>query len=352
MMTATRTDVRLLTGTALSEALPRLTNFVERGPLAHPEHDPMWLYALKDGLGHVPYAFEAVREGQTVGYLPMTFVKSALFGRFLVSLPYLNTSGINADDDAAKAALVEGAVALHRDLGTRHLELRHETPFDHAGFNGTRSNKVHMRLKLTDFPGPVWDSFPAKVRNQVRKGEKSGLTIHWGARDLLDEFYSVFAINMRDLGTPVYSKRLFQSILTYFPGDAELCIARHQGEPIAAALLVHGKGITEVPSASSLRQFNHLSANMMMYWHLIDRAIQRRQSIFDFGRATKDGNTYKFKKQWGAVESPAIWQYRMKGDAANLRADNPRYGRFIKMWQKLPVRVANVIGPQIVRGIP
>jgi serine/alanine adding enzyme len=352
MTTISRTDVRLLTGSALAEALPRLTNFVERGPTAHPAHDPLWLYILKDGLGQVPYAFEAVRDGQTVGYLPLSFIRSVLFGRFLVSLPYLNTAGVHAVDDAARGALIENAANLAGELDVRHLELRHEQPISHPLLNGTRSNKVHMRLDLPDFPGPLWERFPAKVRNQVRKGEKSGLSVHWGGLNLLNEFYAVFSTNMRDLGTPVYSRRLFQSVLRYLAGDAELCIVRQGPTPVAGALLVHGKGITEVPSASALREYNSLCPNMLMYWHLLDRAIQRGQSVFDFGRATKDGNTYKFKKQWGAVESPAVWQYRLKGNAADLRADNPKYGRFIRLWQRLPVPVTRLIGPPIVRGIP
>jgi FemAB-related protein (PEP-CTERM system-associated) len=247
---------------------------------------------------------------------------------------------------------VDVAVEHSQQLRVKHLELRHELPIEHESLNGQKTSKVHMRLELPSFPGPLWSSFSAKVRNQVRKGEKSELTIHWGGGELLDEFYGVFARNMRDLGTPVYSKKLFGAALHYFPGDAELCIVRKDNQAIAGSILVHGKGITEVPSASCLREFNNLSANMLMYWNLIDRAIARGQAIFDFGRATKDGNTYKFKKQWGAVESPAVWQYAQQGKPAALNADNPKYERFIKLWQRLPVPLTKAIGPTIVRGIP
>lgn len=307
---------------------------------------------LREGFGHVPYVFEAERDGKTVGYLPLAFVRSLFFGRFLVSLPYLNTGGVMADDDTIRAELITRAVELGKQLRVRHVELRHEAKIEHPLLNGTRSAKVHMRLNLPDFPGPLWDSFPAKVRNQIRKGEKSGLTTHWGTLDLLPDFYNVFSTNMRDLGTPVYGRKFFLSILRHFGNDAELCVLRHEGVPVSGALLVHGKGITEVPSASTLRSANKLCANMQMYWNLLERAVARGQSVFDFGRATKDGNTYKFKQQWGAVESPAVWQYALEGEAADLRTDNPRYSRAIRLWQRLPIPVTRIIGPSIVRGIP
>ena len=206
---------------------------------------------------------------------------------------------------------------------------------------------------MPDFPGPLWEGFPSKVRNQVRKGEKSGLTVAWGGLELLDEFYDVFSRNMRDLGTPVYGRRLFASILRHFPDEAELCVLRADKTPVSAALLLHGRGVTEVPSASLAAQYNATCANMLMYWKLLERAIERGQAVFDFGRSTLDGNTYRFKKQWGAVPAPAVWQYYSReGDAGDLRPDNPRYQRLIRLWQRLPLPLTRWLGPPIVRGIP
>jgi FemAB-related protein (PEP-CTERM system-associated) len=193
-----------------------------------------------------------------------------------------------------------------------------------------------------------------KVRNQVRKAENAGLETVFGGRELLSEFYAVFSHNMRDLGTPVYGRGLFRSILEQFPEEAELCIARTpSGKPVAAALLLHGPDVSEVPSASSLRQYNATCANMLLYWKLLERAVLRGQAVFDFGRSTRDGSTYRFKKQWGAVAEPATWQfYQRKGSATDLRPDNPSYQRLIRIWQRLPVLVTRWLGPPIVRGIP
>ncbi len=302
----------------------------------------------------MPYALEAVdTSGRTCGFLPLAYVSSLLFGRFLVSLPYLNSNGVLAGDDRIACRLVDEAVRLADSLDVRHLELRHEEPLEHPALSGRNRGKVHMRLTLPDFPGPLWAALPGKVRNQVRKGEKSGLRVAWGRAELLGDFYAVFSRNMRDLGTPVYSWRFFATVLEQFPLETELCVVRHGMKPVAAALVLHGQGVTEVPSASSLRPYNHTCANMLMYWKLLERATQRGQAVFDFGRSTIDGSTYRFKKQWGAVPEPANWQsYERTGRASDVRPDNPRYRRWIGMWQRLPVGLTRLLGPVIVRGIP
>ena len=122
---------------------------------------------------------------------------------------------------------------------------------------------------------------------------------------------------------------------------------------MAAALLLHGWGITEVPSASSLREFNPTCANMLMYWHLLERSVQRQQAFFDFGRSSEDSPTFRFKKQWGALPAQAEWQYSLRaGSVSDMRPDNPRYQRLIRLWQRLPVRLTRWLGPWVVRGIP
>lgn len=312
-----------------------------------------WSQVLCEALGHEPHCLVARQDGRLVGYLPLALVSSRLFGRFLVSLPYLNSGGPVADDDVVAQQLIDRAVALADTLDVRHLELRNERKVEHPALTGEVTSKVHMRLPLPSGSDELWRSLKAKVRNQVRKGEEPGFDIRWGASDLVDDFYRVFSRNMRDLGTPVYSRRLFQSILNRLVESAELCLLYHQRKPVAAAMLVHGQGITEVPSASSLREYNSANANMLMYWQLLMRAIERGQRVFDFGRSTIDSGTYRFKKQWGAVPHPATWQYYLRGGkVADMRPDNPRYHRVIRIWQRLPVWLTQLIGPPIVRGIP
>jgi FemAB-related protein (PEP-CTERM system-associated) len=210
-----------------------------------------------------------------------------------------------------------------------------------------------MHLELPATAGRLWDSLDSKVRNQVRKGRKGDLRVQWGGAELIDDFYDVFARNMRDLGTPVYPATLFREAFRRFPGGCEICVVRAGHRAVAAAFTTHGRGYGEVPSASSLREFNASCANMLMYWSILERAVQRGHAVFDFGRSTPDGPVYRFKKQWGARPAPADWRVFVRsGEASQMRPDHPRYGTLIEAWKKLPVWATRLLGPSIVRGIP
>lgn len=331
------------------------------GGQAGGEHDPRWLDVLHQALGHRPYCLLARdAQRQIVGYLPLAYVSSLLFGRFLVSLPYLNRAGVVSSDTHVAAALLDHACDLADQLGVQYLELRHGSPIEHARLNACRDEKVRMVLELPSDESALWQVIDAKVRNQIRKGDKSDLSFFIGGVECLDDFYHVFAVNMRDLGTPVYGKRLFERILKEFPERAELVVVRTPVQPVAAALLIHDPpmahgqpAMTQVPSASSLRRFNATNCNMWMYHRLLLRAMERGSRRFDFGRSSVDSGTYRFKKQWGAQPQPTLWQYYLRqGTLDSARPDNPKYRRKIQAWQKLPVWITRIIGPGIVRGVP
>jgi FemAB-related protein (PEP-CTERM system-associated) len=352
-MTETLT-IQVLAGQALQGAMPELAAFaMARTPAPLSQH-PAWLTVLRNGLGHVPYVVVAKSGGRIHGILPLCRVSSLLFGKYLVSLPYLNSNGVIAAHPDVQTQLVDHAVDLAQRLQVKHLELRHETPTVHHKLTESLTNKVHMRLPLPKTTEELWKAHDPKVRNQIRKGEKGNFRVEWGGLSSLEDFYNVLSTNMRDLGTPVYGRSLFRNILKVFPNDAEICVVRTpEGRPVATALLLHGPGVTEVPTASSLREFNSSSVNMLMYSHLLNRAVERGQVLFDFGRSTTDGPTFKFKKQWGAIPYQATWQYAVwSGSPTDARPDNPRYQKAIRLWQKLPVGLTQVVGPPIVRGIP
>lgn len=351
--TTGQTEIRLRSAAELHEHQQDWQQFLRRDGLLGYPSDPRWLTVLGDALGHEPHLVEATRGDRVAGLLPLALVKSLLFGRFLVSLPYVNSAGVVAEDEAVALALIDRAVALAEELDVRYLELRHESRFAHPALGQQLTSKVHMRLELPRAADALWKSFKPKVRNQIRKGESNDLTIHWGGEERLAEFYDVFSRNMRDLGTPVFGRSLFERILALFPDEAELCVVRSADRPIAAALLMHMPGMTQVPSASSLRQFNATNANMLLYWHLLQRAIERGQAVFDFGRSSRDSSTFRFKKQWGATPHEAVWQYYVrKGSVGDMRPESSKYGRFIRLWQRLPVGLTRLVGPPIVRGIP
>jgi FemAB-related protein (PEP-CTERM system-associated) len=340
-------------GAELEQNIQRFTAALARVNSRCFSHHPGWLLALRDGLGQVPFLLEAIKDQQSAGWLPLVLVRSRLFGRFLVSLPYLNSAGVATDDPVMGLALLDRAVQLADELDVRYLELRHEQRWAHPLLTREATSKVHMRLPLPSTTDELWRQLDPKVRNQIRKGQKQSLSIQWGGLEMIDDFYAVFSRNMRDLGTPAYGRSLFQAILKTFPDGAELCAVRLADRPIAAALLVHGAAITEVPSASSLRKYNSTNANMLMYWHLLTRAIERRQHTFDFGRSSRGSNTYRFKQQWGAQPHTAVWQYYVRhGSIDEMRPHSPRYQRLIQIWRRLPLWLTRRIGPAIVRGIP
>lgn len=325
--------------------------------VAYPQlnaHEQAWVNAISAGLGHPAYVLtHKAATGEVDGILPLVLVRSPWFGRFLVSLPYVNTGGVWAASPEVACELVSHACELADRKNVRYLELRHELPVEHSRLGASRTDKVHMRLKLPDSDEALERSFKSKLRSQIKKSQEHQLTIRWGRIELLEKFYHVFAINMRDLGTPVFSRRLFQEILRAFPESAELCVVEKGGQSVAAGLLVHRRGVTEVPSASSLRSYNFTNANMWMYRNLLARAIERGSHTFDFGRSSEGSGTYKFKAQWGAVPHPATWQYYVrKGSAEDMRPDAGGKKLLVRMWQKLPVPVSRLLGPSIVRGIP
>lgn len=319
----------------------------------HPVRDLRWLSVLQNGLQQIPYLLEYMTTDERIAHLPLAYVKSLLFGRYLVSLPYLNSGGADLLKPQEATVLIDHAVQLADRLDCRFLELRHESPVEHPAFNAEMTHKVHMRLPLPDSEQVLWDRLKSKVRSQVRKSLKEPFTVEYGQGELIPEFYELFSRRMHELGTPVYSQRLFRSIIDSFENEAEIVCLRDGRQAIGAALLMHGSKVTEVPSASTLTAYNPRNVNMFLYWHLLVRSIHRGSQVFDFGRASRDSGTHRFKKQWGAEEYPSCWQYYVrKGSADALRPDNNKNQRRIEMWKKLPYRLTTFLGPRIVRGIP
>jgi len=159
---------------------------------------------------------------------------------------------------------------------------------------------------------------------------------------------------MRDLGTPVYGRRFFSEVLASFPTRASVHVVRLRGRAVAAGIIYRTSGTVEVPWASSIRDYNSLCPNHLLYWSVIERAIAERAQVLDFGRSTPNEGTYKFKEQWGAEPVPLCWEYRLLRGATlpNTSPTNSRFRLAIRMWQKLPLSVATRIGPAIVRAIP
>jgi FemAB-related protein (PEP-CTERM system-associated) len=193
-----------------------------------------------------------------------------------------------------------------------------------------------------------------KVRNQIRKAERSSLEIERGGASLVPEFYEVFARNMRDLGTPVYSRRLFEEVMRQFPERSQLHVVRWRGRAVAAGFTYRTDSMVQLPWASSIREFNPLCPNVLLYWDAMQYAQKSGAAVFDMGRSTPDEGTFKFKAQWGARPVPLHWEYVLlaRQDVPNVSPANPKFHLAISLWQKLPLAFTRCFGPMIVRTSP
>ena len=207
--------------------------------------------------------------------------------------------------------------------------------------------KVNLVLPLPTTSDSLWKQFDAKVRNQIRKAERSGLAVEFGGKEKLSEFYEVFVINMRDLGSPVHAQGFFQAILDAFGSSARIAVVYKDAIPIGGLVALAFKDTIVVPWASSLRQYFSLCPNMLLYWETIRTACREGFRKFDFGRSSRDANTYRFKRQWGAVEEQLYW-YTIPVDARhseNQVGSDRRKALFAQMWQRLPLKRYSMVRP-------
>ncbi len=326
--------------------------FVQSNPAASIYHLSRWRAVISACFGHDCHYLQALgSQNHVVGVLPLVRLKSRLFGDYLVSVPFFNYGGALAVTAEIEGALMKRAEQLAQELGVSHIEFR-DTLERHPWHK--RTDKVAMSLPLPDSVEQLDKQIGSKLRAQIKRAQRERPQVLTGGAELLDDFYTVFARNMRDLGTPVYSKQFFRSILQSFPDESRLIVLRHQGKPVATAFLLAFKQGVEIPWASTLREVNKFSMNMLLYWEVLQHAIARKANTFDFGRSSRDAGTYKFKKQWGAQEVPLYWHYWLKdgGELPQLNPSNPKYKLLINVWRRLPVSLTKLIGPLVVKNLP
>ena len=327
--------------------------FVENRQEACGYHAVAWGGLINRVFGHgVYYLMVRDQEGLVRGVLPLVYMKSPLFGRFLTSMPFFNYGGILSESAGARDALLDAAAETARNLKATHIELRHEVPLETRW--PVRSHKVSMRLELPRCYEDLLKAFPSKLRSQIRRGEREGMTSRLGGLELLEDFYQVFARNMRDLGTPVYGKAFFREILQTFSKEARICAVYLANRPVAAGFVLGFRRNLEIPWASSDRRYARLAPNMVLYNTVLRYACTEGYQEFDFGRSTVNSGTYRFKEQWGARPLTLYWYYWLAQGTKmpDLNPQNPKYQLAIRMWQYLPVPVTQVVGPAIVKYLP
>ncbi|MFQ5688796.1 MAG: FemAB family XrtA/PEP-CTERM system-associated protein [Gemmatimonadota bacterium] len=309
-----------------------------------------WKRIIEAAFGHECLYLSAADDAGLAGVLPLVRVKSRLFGHYLVSMPFVNYGG-PLGCSAAVQALVQAAVRRADREGVRLLELRSRRTLEVPLQVSHRKVTVVRDLPPGD-PEQLWKELRAKVRSQVRRPRKEGIEVRFGP-DQVAPFCSVYRRHMRDLGTPAQGLALFELIQETFPDDVWFGCAYDGSRPVAAGCGFVWDGEFEMTWASALRAYSRVAPNMLLYWRFMERAAQRGLRLFNFGRCTPGGGTHRFKRQWGSRDEPLWWYYRASGRRASTPSpDEAAYAWGPRLWRRLPLPVANILGPRIVRYIP
>jgi FemAB-related protein (PEP-CTERM system-associated) len=310
-----------------------------------------WKDVIEAVFGHECVYLECrTTDGELCGVLPLVRVRSRLFGHFLVSMPFLNYGG-PLGSDAAVTALTSEAVAMATRDRVKLLELRSrgELAIDLRASH----RKVTTLVDLPDAdPKALWASLSTKMRNKVRRPQKAGVEVRFGAKEITP-FFKVFAQHMRDLGTPTQPVRFFHTIRDCFPDSALFACAYLDGVPIAGGCGFRWADEFEITWSSALRDHARVRANYLLHWSFMERAAQEGCTTYNFGRSTPGGGTHEFKQQWGGRDEPLWWYYLARGSVAETPSpDRGPYQWGPRLWRHLPVGLATRIGPAIVQYIP
>lgn len=328
--------------------------FVRAHPAGTPFHRPCWIAAVEAGTGQRAHMIAAERGGRMVGVLPANAVGSALFGRALVSSGFAVGGGILSDDDEAAAALARAGWALAEELRCPSMELRGgDAPADPAWQRRTGHYAGFVRALEADDDRQL-KAIPRKQRAEVRKALDAGMTVTVGrAAQDRKAHYRVYSESVRNLGTPVFPKRLFAAMLDGFGEDADILTVWNEGAPVASVLsLYHGGAVLPYWGGGTFAA-RRLRANELMYFALMRHARGRGCTAFDFGRSKPDTGAYAYKKNWGFEPAPLAYAVRTADGSAPREVNplNPKYQAKIAAWKKLPLWLANALGPPIARGL-
>jgi FemAB-related protein (PEP-CTERM system-associated) len=324
--------------------------FVRDCPGATFFHRAAWQNVIHDVFSHDSYFLYVERAGCIEGVLPLAHVNSVLFGKALVSLPFAVYGGIAARNADAAQALESEAQALAQRLGVHYLELRN-TEVRRADWP-RQDLYVTFRKQIAPDLEANMLAIPRKQRAMVRKGVKNGLTST--IDDGIERFFKLYADNVHRHGTPALPKRYFEVLKREFGSDCEvLTVADRDGRPVSTVLSFYFRDEVLPYYAGDDEAARDLAANDFKYWELMRRACERGIKVFDYGRSKQGTGSYAFKKNWGFEPTPLHYEYRLYGrdSIPQNNPANPKYRAFIALWRRLPIGLANRLGPFIVRNL-
>lgn len=341
-------------------AVQSLDEFVRSHAQGAPYHLNAWRLAVEQTYGYPGMALVAhAADGSIAGLLPLCLMRGLSPGQKWVSLPYCDLGGPLATSPEVAQALLERARADMAVRGIARLDLRC-TMQAGADPESMEGKKVRMLFDLPDSAEQLMASYTPKLRSQIRKAEKNGLSFEVAQDGAgVDEFYEVYARNMHRLGSPPHSRRWFAAIYRNYAasGDIVVGLVRHGAKVVGAGMVLRAGPHAAIPWASTLADFNHLAPNMLLYWGLQSHLVASGARAFDFGRSTMGEGTYRFKRQWGAAPCELDWQ---QWSASGRETDQPAQGGGTaarirplveSAWQRLPLALANAMGARLRKYI-
>ncbi len=311
-----------------------------------------WRRVLQSSLGLEPVYLIARENGEIAGVLPLVLLSSRIFGRILCSMPFLNYGGPCASSESAARTLIDAAIQRAGALSVRYLELRCAQPAPTELAVSTR--KVSMTVPLVADPEVIWNGFKHKHRQNLRRAMKIDVVVTSGGMELLDECYAVLERSWRDLGTPMYQRGFFESILSEFPDQVRIYVCKHGSRAVATAINGIHAGICEGMWLGALPAARELSVIYVLYWQMIQDACNRGNRLFHLGRSTAGSGSEWFKSRWNAQGQQLYWYYHMPDGGAmpSLNVDNPKFKLAFAAWRRMPMWLVRKLGPPIARCIP
>ena len=324
--------------------------FVDACPEATFFHRAGWRRVIGDTLGHSCHFLMAESAGTVRGVLPLVHVKSAFFGNSLISNAFCVYGGPACADRTARDALDAAALDLGRTLGIDHLEYR-LIDRQHPDWACKDSLYVTFRKALDPDPDKNLSVVRRKQRAQVRKGIKNGLVSEVDAT--VDRFFNMYSISVRNLGTPVLPRRYYAAVKAEFGEDCEILTICHEQQAISSVMNFYFRNEILPYYGGGSAAARDLAANDFMYWEAMRRAAERGLGVFDFGRSKVGTGSFDFKRHWGFEPQPLHYEYKLlRGrEVPDVNPLNPKYRRAIAIWKRLPISVANTLGPILARRL-
>jgi len=326
--------------------------FVLGMPTAKLCHLFAWAEMVQQRFGHKSCYLIARDSGAICGVLPLTQVRSKLFGNRMISQAFSSYGGPLANTTATLDILYRRAIELATKCGCESIEFRSIDPVPYDLH--LCSDNVCMYMPLPTDPDELWNGFKHQIRTKIRKALKSNIRVDSGGLELLNDFYRVWSFRMHQFGTPCYPRKFFAGIMETFPGKSRIFLARLNNLNVAVLFVYDFNGLVQSRWGVTLREYDRMCPNYLLHWSAIKHYCEVGMKCFDFGKSRIGSSQYDFKRRWGTIPVQLYYQFwtRRGHELSLVRPENPKYKNKIVAWKKLPLFMTRLIGPYISRNLP